>query len=203
MEEIKETNLSYLNEECLNNFGEEKGKDIFEKVESLYNELCSKADSLNSEKIKYHQTECIFPVMAYYKALLSVGYAKDEALSFVRKYSSKKANIRKTEFEKIKKVPFTYFMYRLFVKSVMKKNYPVEGWETEWVKIDKKEIHFNLKRCIYKQTCDKQGCPELCAVYCENDDIAFSGLMPKIRFERSGTIGKGSEFCDFHFIKNK
>ena len=41
-----------------------------------------------------------------------------------------------------------------------------------------------------------------CAVFCENDDIAFSGLMPKIRFERKGTLGKSADCCDFHFVKN-
>mgnify|MGYP002226113380 FL=1 len=44
-------------------------------------------------------------------------------------------------------------------------------------------------------------CPELCCVYCENDDISFSGLLPKIRFERTGTLGNGSPYCDFHFLK--
>ncbi|MBQ1373838.1 MAG: L-2-amino-thiazoline-4-carboxylic acid hydrolase [Aeriscardovia sp.] len=35
------------------------------------------------------------------------------------------------------------------------------------------------------------------------DDIAFSGLMPEIRFERTGTLGKNADRCDFHFVKNK
>jgi hypothetical protein len=34
-----------------------------------------------------------------------------------------------------------------------------------------------------------------------NDDISFSGLLPKIRFERTGTLGNGSPYCDFHFLK--
>ena len=46
-------------------------------------------------------------------------------------------------------------------------------------------------------------CPELCCVYCENDDISFSGLLPKIRFERTGTLGNGSPYCDFHFLKSE
>lgn len=94
-------------------------------------------------------------------------------------------------------------MYRLFVKSVMKKKFPHKDWNIEWVRCDEREIHFDLTRCIYKDLCDAEGCPELCAVFCENDDIAFGGLMPKIRFERSGTLGKGSDRCDFHFIKNR
>lgn len=85
----------------------------------------------------------------------------------------------------------------------MKKKFPAEGWTTEWVRCDGREIHFNFTRCLYKDVCDEQGCPELCPVFCANDDIAFTGLMPKIRFEREQTLGKGGSCCDFHFIKNK
>ena len=31
----------------------------------------------------------------------------------------------------------------------MKKNFPDEGFETEWIRCDKSEIHFDLHRCIY------------------------------------------------------
>ena len=84
------------------------------------------------------------------------------------------------------KMPFTYLMYRLAVKGVMKKNFPDEGFETEWIRCDKTEIHFDLH-----------------TVFCENDDIAFNGLMPKIRFERNGTLGQGMNKCDFHLINNR
>ena len=47
------------------------------------------------------------------------------------------------------------------------------------------------------------GCPELCRVYCENDNIAFSGLLPRIRFQRSGTLGTGGDCCDFHFFRQR
>ena len=40
--------------------------------------------------------------------------------------------------------------------------------------------------------------PELCTVFCENDDIAFNGLMPKIRFERNGTLGQGMNLSLIH-----
>ena len=84
-----------------------------------------------------------------------------------------------------------------------KKKFPQEGWDTQWIRCDGKEIHFDMTRCIYKDICDTEDCPELCAVFCENDDIAFSGLMPKIRFTRKVTSGKGADRCDFHFVKNK
>ena len=105
--------------------------------------------------------------------------------------------------EKFVRMPFVYTMYRMGVKKHMAKNFPPEAWKTEWVRCDGKEIHFNLHSCLYYDVCVKYDCPELCTIFCENDNIAFSGLLPKIRFERAGTIGDGANYCDFHFIKMK
>ena len=83
----------------------------------------------------------------------------------------------------------------------MKNHFPPEGWQTEWVRCDCQEIHFNLHRCLYWDVTKQFGCPELCCVFCESDDISFSGLAPKINFLRNGTLGSGSDCCDLHFIK--
>lgn len=98
-------------------------------------------------------------------------------------------------------MPFSYFLFRLFAKSHMKKSYPIEGFSVEWRKIDNKKVHFDITRCVYKDMCDKYNCPELCKVFCQSDITSFAGYKPKIRFERFGTIGEGSECCDFRFIK--
>lgn len=83
----------------------------------------------------------------------------------------------------------------------MARNYPAAGWDTVWVRCDGREIHFDLRRCLYHDLTRALGCPELCRVYCENDDIAFSGLAPKVRFRRSGTLAGGAACCDFHFCR--
>lgn len=83
----------------------------------------------------------------------------------------------------------------------MAKHFPPEGWETQWVRCDGKEIHFNLHTCLYQTVTQALGCPELCPLYCENDDIAFAGLAPKITFRRTGTLASGAPCCDFHFLK--
>ena len=139
--------------------------------------------------------------MAYYKALRGEGINQNEALEYVRNETHKAANVQKEEMKKLGSMPFAYTIYRLGVKKHMRKNFPDDGWTTEWVKCNGKEIHFNLHNCIYWELTKMYDCPELCCVYCENDDISFSGLLPKIRFERTGTLGNGSQYCDFHFLK--
>ena len=200
---LKDTKLFFLEEDCAEQFGVDKGKEFFTRTEKRYDDLCGNADFKGNEAIEKHLTTNLFPTLAYYQALREEGFGQEDALVYVRKETSRAALIKKEEQSKTGSMPCAYLMYRLFAKSVMKKSFPREGWDTQWVRCDGKEIHFDMTRCLYKDTCDKMGCPELCAVFCENDDIAFSGLMPKIRFERNGTLGKGSDRCDFHFIKNQ
>ena len=202
-EEIKMNGkLFFLEEDCVKQFGEETGEGIYSQSNQWYLRVCEGIDASTDKEIKYHLTMNLYPTMAYYKALLKHGMEKEEALAYVRKEAVKAAKIKKAEQEKTARLPFSYLIYRLFVKSFMKKKFPKEGWDTHWIRCDRHEIHFDMTRCIYKDICDAEGCPELCRVFCENDDIAFSGLMPKIRFERSGTLGRGDDRCDFHFIKN-
>ena len=198
---LNETTLSFLEVDCIQQFGKEKGNLIFEQVEKFFQELLNNADYRNNAAIQNHLQAKLFPTLAYYKTLRENGINQDEALEYVRKETHKAANIKREEMKKLGNMPFAYTIYRLGVKKHMRKNFPDTGWTTEWVKCNGKEIHFNLHKCIYWELTKKYHCPELCCVYCENDDISFSGLLPKIRFERTGTLGTGFPYCDFHFFK--
>lgn len=201
MMKLNETTLPFLEVDCIQQFGQEKGKLIFEQAKKIYQELLNNADYRNNAAIQNHLQLKLFPTLAYYKALLGEGINQNEALEYVRNETHKAANVQKEEMKKLGSMPFAYTIYRLGVKKHMRKNFPDDGWTTEWVKCNGKEIHFNLHNCIYWELTKMYYCPELCCVYCENDDISFSGLLPKIRFERTGTLGNGSPYCDFHFLK--
>lgn len=198
---IHETTLAFLREDCSIEFGPELGEKLYQAAEQIYQELILRMDDRNSEVVREHLQKKLFPPMAYYKALLSEGYDRETALAYVKKETRKAACMKKEEMHKLAKMPFSYMMYRMGVKKHMRKNFPKEGWDTEWIRCDGQEIHFNLHRCIYWDMTNLYECPELCCVYCENDDISFSGLLPKIMFQRTGTLGGGSTCCDFHFIK--
>ncbi len=196
---IDKTALSFLQEDCIQEFGEQEGTEIFQQTAEQYRELLEQADYRGSDVIKEHLQQKLYPPMAYYKTLRNRGITQDEALILVKRETHKAALIKKGKMQKLAKLPFAYPIYRMGVKRFMKKNFPDEGWETQWVQCSAKEIHFNLRKCIYWELSQKHGCPELCCVYCENDDISFSGLLPKIRFLRTGTLGTGANDCDFHF----
>lgn len=187
---------------CLQKYGDDLGKSIFEKGESYFKKFIDEANYRGSDTIKDHMKNNIFPVLAYYMALLDSGISQEEAYENTLEQTQRYAQINKENNKKFGKTPGAFFLFRMAVKKVMAKNFPVEGWETEWIRCDHHEVHFNLKRCVYYEVVSHYNHPELCTVFCKNDTTAFNGYLPKIRFERSGTIGMGNELCDFHFINN-
>lgn len=201
--DYKNTHFAFLQEDCISKFGQETGTKIYVQACELLTTMLAKADYRNNESIKQHIVKNMFPIIAYYLTLQNHGYSQEDAYSLTLKETQKAAHIQKKKNESFGKLPFAYQVFKLFIKGIMKKMYPVEGWETEWVKFDKDEIHMNFKRCIYADLTAHYGCPELCTVFCENDTVTFSGYEPKIHFERNGTLAEGADCCDFHFIHGK
>ncbi len=52
-----------------------------------------------------------------------------------------------------------------------------------------------------RSNCELLGCKELTATFCLSDDRVY-GDMCGITFERQGTIGRGSDKCDFYFYRD-
>lgn len=201
--DYKNTHFTFLQEDCISEFGQDEGTKIYNQSCELYSSMLENADYRNNESIKIHIVKNMFPMIAYYLTLQGQGYSKEEAYDLTLKETQKAAHIEKSKNESLAKLPFAYKIFKLFSKGVMKKMYPVEGWDTEWVKFDNEEIHMNFKSCIYFELTTQFGCPELCTVFCKNDIVTFSGYEPKIHFVRNGTIAEGAFCCDFHFIHGK
>lgn len=198
---ILDTTLPFLAEDCTAQFGPEAGSAILQQAETLYQRFLQETDDRGSPAIRTHLTQNLLPVLAYYKALRAQGLAQEPALAAVRSETRKAAAAQKAEMEQLGKLPFAYLLYRLGVKKHMAKHLPAQGWQTRWVTCNGKEIHFDLHRCLYWELTQAHGCPELCPVYCEKDEVAFSGLLPAIGFTRTGTLAEGAPCCDFHFQK--
>ena len=160
MNEFENTNLPFLEQGCIETFGKERGKKIFGKTLEIYRELTRKADYRNNEAIRNHMSAKLFPAMSYYKALQALEI--DDAIEKVKKETQKAALVNKQNNAKFAHLPFVFTMYRMGVKKHMAKNFPPEGRKTEWVRCDGKEIHFNLRSCLYHDICVEKGCPELC-----------------------------------------
>ena len=70
------------------------------------------------------------------------------------------------------------------------------GFQNVFYPKKKGEYRMDVTACPYCRTLTDLGCPELTKIFCENDERIY-GRLPGLRFERTGTLGKGAERCDF------
>ena len=70
------------------------------------------------------------------------------------------------------------------------------GFQNTFYPKKKGEYRMDVTACPYCRTFTELGCPELTRIFCENDERIY-GHLPGLIFERSGTLGKGAERCDF------
>lgn len=197
--EISNSILFFIEEDCIWQFGKERGEEIYNTANDIF-EVLSFGSELNSGRESNIMVSTHFyPVYAYYKALLEHGYSKKEALSYVRKETVRAANVKKYKESKCINKRDPYKAFHKSSKPNKRKKYPRGFWKVETVIDDECEMQFNVKTCIYRDLCHKYYCPELYSLFCERDKIAYSNLGNNIAFERKGTLTKGSDCCEFHF----
>ncbi len=73
---------------------------------------------------------------------------------------------------------------------------PSNGFQNVFYPKEKGKYRMDVTACPYCRYFAELGCPELTKVFCENDERIY-GDLPGVRFERTGTLGKGAERCDF------
>lgn len=200
---FKGTQFYFLYDECINQFGDEQGNKIFELADRKLVEMKKEADYRNSKAIKKHLDNNLLPAIAIYLAFKESNFDEQEAYKNTLEMAQIGARRAQRKNQPLGKLPFSYHLFKMLCKFVMNKDYPIEGWDITWQQYDKREIHFDMTRCIYKETTDQYNCPKLCPVFCANDVTTFAGYKPNIIFEREGTIGEGKERCDFHFKNAK
>ena len=54
-------------------------------------------------------------------------------------------------------------------------------------------MRIDMVKCPYHETCVRYGCPELCACFCDSDDIAYDNMHPKLLWHRTKTLGRGGD----------
>ncbi len=73
---------------------------------------------------------------------------------------------------------------------------PGNGFKNVFFPKKKGEYRMDVTACPYCRYFTELGCPELTKIFCENDERIY-GNLPGLKFERTGTLGKGAERCDF------
>jgi hypothetical protein len=163
--------------------------------------LLEGADDRGSKALARHLRTNILPGIAAYRALQSIGLSRDEAFGLLSNYMAFWAGNVAEKGRKIGRIPGFWPIFRLAVGPVMRRDYPNEGWATQWKPRRRDEAAFDISRCLYLDELASRGCRELCPLFCRNDDIIYGSMSLQMAFIRTSTLGRGGACCDFRFVR--
>jgi len=184
-------------------YGNENGRRFYAQSGERLLTLMEGADDRGSAAIRRHMVKNILPVVSCYQVLQENGIPKDETCDLVVGEMHTTVKINAEIWRHFSNIPRLYPLFRRLCRRVMEKDYPDVGWNVHWVRDNPEGIAFDCRACVYMDVTVQLGCPELCRCFCQNDDIMYSVLSPKVRFVRTQTQAAGGDRCDFCFLNGK
>ena len=177
-------------------FGEERGSALFaqqaDKLTALIKTIGDKSENQRKTLI-----QTILPRVALYQALSQEALPGEDVEATMRKYMQNIVAAEKhAATAKLEAIPGFYFLYSKAFLRIMRTS---DLWESTQAH-DKDHFEATITKCLWHTACVEAGCPALCRLFCDVDDVTYGGLK-KLGFSRTRTLGYGEACCDFHFFK--
>lgn len=159
-------------------------------------ELRSEHAGASRQRMRHLESQ-IMPGIAAYETLQTV-MPKEEALRTVHGYVEERAYRLKKIFLRLMRIPGLYKKVPGIFAAQTPKFFGISaGFEANEIRTTGGVWRIDMTRCPYHDECVRCGCPELCHCFCDSDDITYDGLHPKLIWQRTVTLGRGDDGCDF------
>ena len=189
--------FSYLLGELRKKLGEEQTDALVNDAVKLCNELCDQYKNL-PKKEKLHTEQIIFPRAAIYLQMIKY-ISREEAIGLIEESVRIGVEPDRKRLYAATKLPFIRpLFFKFFHKMIGTMFNGDAGFKFEEIEADSRHYRVDVLQCPYMKYCELLGCKELTSTFCLSDDRVY-GNMCGIVFERHGTIGRGSDKCDFYF----
>ena len=150
--------------------------------------------------MRFHTESRIFPSAAVYLTAKE-RLGEKAAASIVENAAIDLTNRLGKKLARLMRLPGMRSLFvRIWDPLVRKVFGPDNGFRNAFYPKQKGEYRMDVLACPYCRYFTELGCPELTRIYCENDERTY-GNLPGIAFERTGTLGKGADRCDFRIRK--
>ena len=191
--------FSYVIAELHNKIGRQQTDILIDNAVKHCNELCAEYAGL-PKKEKLHTERMIFPRAAFY--LQMIRYVnREEAIGLLNEAVRIGVEPDSKRLHAVTKVPFIRnLFFKFFPKMIDTMFNEGAGFKMNILESDSSQYRVDIVQCPYMKYCEQLGCKELVSTFCLSDDYVF-GNMSGIAFERQGTLGRGSNKCDFHVYK--
>ncbi|MCH8009556.1 MAG: L-2-amino-thiazoline-4-carboxylic acid hydrolase [Chloroflexi bacterium] len=170
-------------------------------AETRYRELYVGRPRPASRALRIHLERSMLPGLALYQALLAAGDDRETALAAMDALCAESVTGLVRLMALLRRLPKPFAIFRRVEPWVVRLGFPEEGWGVEQVESSEDCVAFNVNRCFYLDTLTTYGAPELTRVFCDGDDVYFPALEPSIMWERTTTLGRGGDRCDFRWSR--
>jgi hypothetical protein len=177
---------------------------FMDRVRSKFVELFTHSRSYKPRVLqKRHFENNLLPAIAAYQVLLQEGNDPKSALKILDRLLETGIAGQKRFYKILGRFPFFFDLLRLTLKPMMRLQYPPEGWRYEFPALGRDVVALDGHSCFYLEVLTEYGLPELTRHFCRLDDVLFEGVTPYVRWERTQTLGRGGELCDFRYYRVK
>ena len=184
-------------------YSEEKGGPLAEALVSRWQALCATQEAY-PEALRRHLKNNIFPAMAVFDVLIQDGQSRQEAAAVTDELFSACMESAANMIRGLLKIPGLYrILPRIWKSAAFKLFSPEAGFEATVYDTPKSRVRFDMTSCPYYQTCRDLGCPEIAFTFCHTDDICYGNMHRKLKWNRTKTIARGGDCCDFDLSVEK
>ena len=190
---------AFIKVEMDKNLPKEQSDALWDEAGRRLGEILDKYSTL-PKGVRFHTDRSIFPASAIYLTLKdSVG--NDTAYSIIENAAVSYTEPMGRKLAGLMRVPGMRSLFIHIWGPMTKKLFGSNnGFQNVFYPKKKDEFRMDIIACPYCRYFTELGCPELTKIYCENDDRTY-GNLPGLKFERTGTLGKGADRCDFWIRK--
>lgn len=170
-------------------------------AQTRYESLYERRPRFDQRALRMHLEQNILPGIALYQVLREQWRDETRVANAVdglfRASAATMATRRLMPY--LRRVPRPFKVFRGAVRQTLRRNFPPEGWDLEWIENSESCVAFDIHRCFYQRVLTHYGVPELTQRFCQLDDELAEALPPSINWERTHTLGRGYEVCNFRW----
>ncbi len=180
----------------MGNLKKAQAAELFARQSKVLDELVANTTGKSASRMKELE-QTILPRVALYKALTESPLPHEQVMALMRSYMMDVVAAQKhASTAKMQVVPGFFDIYKRVFLRVMRTS---DLWEST-SSAGRDFFDASITKCLWHDACVENGCPELCPLFCDVDDVNYGGLQ-KMGFSRTKTLGYGGDCCDFHFYR--
>ncbi|MBR2662320.1 MAG: L-2-amino-thiazoline-4-carboxylic acid hydrolase [Clostridia bacterium] len=182
-------------EEIYRRLPKDQGDAVWREASERLASLLERYSSL-PKGVQFHLENKILPAAAIYLTLKEKT-GQQEAYRIMEESTYRTADNIGKKLAKLMRVPGMRSLFMKVWDPLTRKMFGEKsGFRNVFYPKTKNEYRMDVTSCPYFRYFSELGCPELTAISCGSDDRVY-GNLPGIRFERTTTLGRGGERCDF------